>query len=171
MQSWFVESAFLGILRVSFDENVQGLTSNGSVKNGAIVQIEMMQRAKPTKFKSTAYEEFVSALRDYESGSLQAFNELSVQVSGTDFQKEVLRQMRGVEPGSVVTYGDLAKLSGYPKAARAVATVCATNKVPLILPCHRVVPSDLSIGNYASRILKDGSRLKEALLGHEGALI
>jgi methylated-DNA-[protein]-cysteine S-methyltransferase len=171
MQIWFVESAFLGILQVSFDENVQGLTSNGSLKNGAIVQIEMMQHAKPAKFKSTAYEEFVSALRDYESGSLQAFDELSVQVSGTVFQREALRQMRGVEPGSVVTYGDLAKLSGYPKAARAVATVCATNKVPLILPCHRVVPSDLSIGKYASRFLNGGIRLKENLLNHEGALI
>ncbi len=129
-----------------------------------------MQSGKPIKSNSLEQTAFETILRSYEDGNLQAFDEVSVELAGTNFQNAVLTNMRKISVGSVSTYGDLAKKVGSPNAYRAVASVCATNKVPLVIPCHRVVPSDYSIGNYASRHLKNGSKLKEALLVHEGAI-
>lgn len=171
MQYWFVESEFLGILRVTFDETAIGLNRDMNSRVGAIVHIDLKYPGKPTDNLSKESQVFIAQMREYESGDFQAFEKSFVAITGTDFQKTVLKEMRGIDPGTVVTYGDLAKLSGRPKAARAVASVCATNKVPLILPCHRVVPSDLSIGNYAIRKMKNGSKIKEHLLKHENALI
>ncbi len=171
MQIWFIESKFLGLLRVSYDESALGLDLHSKQIEGAIISIDMMSRQNSITNNSTESKEFVRCLKNYEKGDFQAFDALSVEISGTDFQSNVLRQMRLIKPGTVVTYGDLASLSGKPKAARAVATACSTNKVPLVLPCHRVVPSDLSIGNYASRKMTNGSKLKENLLLHEDALL
>ena len=171
MQYWFVESEFLGILRVTFDETAFGLNGKMNSRLGAIVQIDLMHSGKPTKNVSKESQVFIHQLREYEAGDFQALDKSYVAITGTEYQKTVLKEMRGIDSGTVVTYGDLAKLSGRPRAARAVASLCATNKVPLILPCHRVVPSDLSIGNYAIRKMKNGSKIKEKLLQHENALI
>ena len=64
-----------------------------------------------------------------------------------------------------MTYGALAARLGHPKAARAVGTACARNPVPLIVPCHRVVPRGGGVGSYAG-----GPDVKRRLLAHEGAL-
>lgn len=170
MQIWQVQSKHLGLLRVLFDEDAIGETLSGKHKSGAIVQVEFLQKGQPSKNYSKELDKFLKSLNQYESGTLDAFDDLSLFVDGTEFQKLVLRKMRSISPGSVVTYGQLAKISGRPKAYRAVATVCATNKIPLLIPCHRVVPADYSIGNYASRHLKNGTVLKLGLLEHENAI-
>jgi len=64
-----------------------------------------------------------------------------------------------------VTYGTLAARLGHPQAARAVGTACAVNPVPLIVPCHRVVPRGGGVGSYAG-----GPDIKRRLLAHEGSL-
>jgi methylated-DNA-[protein]-cysteine S-methyltransferase len=65
-----------------------------------------------------------------------------------------------------VTYGGLAARAGHPKAARAVGTACAVNPVPLVVPCHRVVPSGGGVGSYAG-----GPERKRALLAHEAGTL
>jgi methylated-DNA-[protein]-cysteine S-methyltransferase len=170
MQIWYVKSKFLGLLRITFDESVVGVTASRKAKLGAIVQVEMMQKGKPSQKSSKELDIFKKALKRYEEGNLSAFDDCSLHSSGTDFQKEVLTRMREIAPGTVVSYGELARLSGKPKAHRAVATVCATNKIPLLIPCHRVVPADFSIGQYASRLIENGSELKIGLLEHENAI-
>jgi methylated-DNA-[protein]-cysteine S-methyltransferase len=82
------------------------------------------------------------------------------------FRREVLETLRGVGRGEVVTYGTLAERSGRPKAYRAAATACARNPVPIVVPCHRVLPTGGGIGNYAG-----GTARKLALLELEGAPI
>ena len=72
---------------------------------------------------------------------------------------------REVGRGDVVTYGALAERSGSPRAARAVGTACARNPVPLVVPCHRVLPGSGGIGSYGG-----GPERKRALLELEGAL-
>ncbi len=62
----------------------------------------------------------------------------------TPFRGQVLAALQQVPFGQVVTYGELAKLVGSPKAARAVGSACAHNPVPLVIPCHRVVPASFS---------------------------
>ncbi len=70
-----------------------------------------------------------------------------------------------VRRGEVVTYGKLAERSGNPRAFRAAATACARNPVPIVVPCHRVLPSSGGIGNYGG-----GPARKQVLLELEGAL-
>ncbi len=74
---------------------------------------------------------------------------LPVEVLATDFQWRVWRAMRGIPPGETRSYSEVAAMAGYPKAIRAVGTACARNPVCLLVPCHRVVRVDGSIGNYA----------------------
>ena len=68
--------------------------------------------------------------------------------------------------GEVRTYGELAAIVGRPRAARAVGTAMARNPVPLLVPCHRVVPSSGGVGNYGF-----GSDLKAKLLAGEGVVL
>jgi methylated-DNA-[protein]-cysteine S-methyltransferase len=80
------------------------------------------------------------------------------------FRRAALAALRAdVGPGHVVTYGGLAAKVGHPRAARAVGSACATNPVPIIVPCHRVVPGAGGVGSYAG-----GPERKRALLAHEG---
>jgi methylated-DNA-[protein]-cysteine S-methyltransferase len=83
----------------------------------------------------------------------------------SDFRRTVLEHLRKVGRGHVVTYKELARRAGSPRAARAVGTACATNPVPLIVPCHRVLPSSGGVGNYGG-----GRERKVFLLELEGAL-
>ncbi len=68
--------------------------------------------------------------------------------SRSAFHQEVLRATARIPCGEVRTYGELAAIVGRPRAARAVGTAMARNPVPLLIPCHRVVPSSGGVGNY-----------------------
>jgi O-6-methylguanine DNA methyltransferase len=83
----------------------------------------------------------------------------------TAFQRRILQLLQTIPRGEVRTYAWLAREAGKPRAARAVGNVMAGNPVPWILPCHRVVPSEGGVGNYAF-----GSDMKRNLLRLEGAL-
>ena len=82
----------------------------------------------------------------------------------SDFRRAALTTLRAdVGPGEVVTYGALAAKVGHPNAARAVGSACATNPVPIIVPCHRVLPGSGGVGGYGG-----GPERKRRLLAHEG---
>ncbi len=78
------------------------------------------------------------------------------------FARGVYAVLLTVPPGVTVSYGDLAEMAGHPRAARAVGTAMACNPIPIVIPCHRVIRSDGSLGNYG-----DDPALKERLLAHE----
>jgi methylated-DNA-[protein]-cysteine S-methyltransferase len=83
------------------------------------------------------------------------------------FRQMVLKTLYSqVHFGEVVSYGELATRVGNPKASRAVGTAMATNPVPIVVPCHRVLRSGGSIGNYGG-----GVEMKRQLLTHEGSLL
>ena len=86
--------------------------------------------------------------------------------SRSPFHQEVLRATARIPCGEVRTYGELASIVGRPRAARAVGTAMARNPVPLLVPCHRVVPSSGGVGNYGF-----GSDLKTKLLANEGVTL
>jgi methylated-DNA-[protein]-cysteine S-methyltransferase len=90
-----------------------------------------------------------------------------VSISVTPFEREVLNALREIPLGEVLTYGEVARKLGRPRAARAVGGACARNPVPIIIPCHRVVPASGGLGNYSGGA---GSRTKVAILAKEGAL-
>jgi methylated-DNA-[protein]-cysteine S-methyltransferase len=78
------------------------------------------------------------------------------------FARDVLAVIQGVPPGQTISYADLAAAAGHPRAIRAAAHACATNPVPLVIGCHRVVRSDGTIGDY-----RGGTALKSYLLRRE----
>jgi methylated-DNA-[protein]-cysteine S-methyltransferase len=95
-------------------------------------------------------------------------DELPVDLSlvAAPFRHLVLETLhREVHRGDVVTYGALARAAGNPRAYRAAATACARNPIPLLVPCHRVLPSTGGIGEYGG-----GVERKRALLELEGSL-
>ena len=92
----------------------------------------------------------------------QAGLQLPLDIRGTAFQRRVWLALRQIAPGDTVTYGELAASLGKPKGARAVARACATNKIAVAIPCHRVVRTDGALGGY-----RWGLERKEALLERE----
>lgn len=90
-------------------------------------------------------------------------NALSLDLQGTDFQQEVWNQLLSIPAGSTRTYLDVAQAIKRPKATRAVAQACGANPVAVVVPCHRVVMSDGSIGGYSGL-----PGVKKALLAAEG---
>jgi len=88
---------------------------------------------------------------------------LPLDLQGTDFQREVWNQLLSIPPGSTRSYLDVARAIKRPKATRAVAQACGANPVAVVVPCHRVVMSDGSIGGYSGL-----PGVKKALLAAEG---
>lgn len=82
---------------------------------------------------------------------------------GTAFQSAVWKKLSGLLPGQMVTYGMLAREIVRPKAYRAVGQAVGANPLPIIIPCHRVIASDGSLGGFAW-----GIKVKEKLLSIEG---
>ena len=88
--------------------------------------------------------------------------DLPLDVRATAFQWRVWRQLRAIPYGETRSYQEIARAIGSPTAARAVARACATNPVALLIPCHRVVRTDGSMGGY-----RWGIQRKEQLLAQE----
>lgn len=86
--------------------------------------------------------------------------------SGTPFQQRVWNALCDIPRGSVASYGALARFIGLPTGARAVAGACAANPIALLIPCHRVVAGNGTLGGYGP-----GLRLKAAILRDEGVTL
>ncbi|MFH1873979.1 MAG: MGMT family protein [Pseudomonadota bacterium] len=82
--------------------------------------------------------------------------------AGTLFQQKVWRAIAKIPKGQTRSYAWLAKTAGRPKAVRAAANVCGANPIPLLIPCHRVIRSDGTIGGFSGPL-----RLKKLLLQEE----
>ncbi|HVR44679.1 MAG TPA: methylated-DNA--[protein]-cysteine S-methyltransferase [Thermoanaerobaculia bacterium] len=111
-----------------------------------------------TELPEELRDPIVRVLRGEEAGRCEVdLSEL------TEFEKAVLETIRRIPKGEVRPYGWVAEQVGRPKAVRAVGNVMARNPVPLILPCHRVVPNAGGLGNYGW-----GPSMKRTLLQAEG---
>ena len=91
--------------------------------------------------------------------------ELPIDVTGTAFQARVWAALREIPYGQTRTYSDIAEEIGEPGAIRAVGSACGANRVPLTIPCHRVIRTDGSLGGFGW-----GLEVKEELLSREGSL-
>ena len=90
--------------------------------------------------------------------------DLPLDVRGTAFQQRVWQALRDIPVGETVSYGEVARRIGAPKAVRAVAAACAANKLAVAIPCHRVVRNDGSLSGYAW-----GVERRRALLDREAS--
>mgnify|MGYP006303069819 CR=1 FL=1 len=109
-------------------------------------------------------------LQEYFAGTRTEFS-LEVRLDGTNFQKAVWSRLMKIGHGETVTYGHVAQKIGRRDAARAVGNAVAANPVLIVVPCHRIVPANGGLGNYALRGVDagEGRRVKRALLELEGA--
>ena len=103
----------------------------------------------------------VEQLKEYFNGNRTAFD-LKLNPKGTDFQKEVWKELLKIPFGKTVSYLDLTKNLGNVKAIRAVASANGKNPLWIVVPCHRVIGSDGNLTGYAG-----GLHRKQWLLDHE----
>ena len=104
-----------------------------------------------------------SAMRAYFKGELDAIDKLPVATTGTPFQNSVWKALRRIKDGTTVSYGELARRIGKPRAVRAVGLANGQNPISIVVPCHRVIGSDGSLTGYGG-----GLERKHWLLKHEG---
>lgn len=113
----------------------------------------------PARLEAPARE-----LGEYFTGRRRSFGlPLDWRLSA-GFRRSVLSHLPGIGYGATMSYAAVADLAGNPKAIRAAASACATNPLPIVVPCHRVIYSDGRIGNYLG-----GPEAKRALLALEAA--
>ena len=105
------------------------------------------------------------ALESYFAGDVHALEGLVWRSGGTPFQVGVWRALCEIPVGRTVSYGELARRIGRPKAVRAVGLANGANPIGLVAPCHRVIGSDGSLTGYGG-----GLNRKRWLLEHEGAI-
>lgn len=140
----------------------RGLASLRFPLGGAGEVLDRPARLSPPAEQAELWQEVVGQLRAYFAGQLQQFD-LPVDLTGrTEFQERVLRACCDIPYGATVSYGELVGRSGHPRAARAVGQVMATNRIALVVPCHRVIGSSGGLTGYGY-----GLAFKERLLALE----
>ena len=142
-----------GLVRVAYD--VEG---HDAVLATLAARVSPRVLVAPGRLDPVARE-----LDEYFAGSRRAFDVPLDQRLSTGFRAEVLRHLPEIGYGRTESYAQVAAAAGNVRAVRAVGSACATNPLPVVVPCHRVVSSDGSIGGYAG-----GPAAKRALLTLEG---
>jgi methylated-DNA-[protein]-cysteine S-methyltransferase len=104
-------------------------------------------------------------LARYFGGNAHALQDIPLAAPATPMQRRVWDMVRGVPPGAVTTYAALAERMGMPRAQRAVGVCLASNPVPILVPCHRVIAASGGLGSHPG-----GVGVKAALLRHEGVV-
>jgi len=118
-----------------------------------------------TESRSGPLAEAVRQLREYFAGRRQEFD-LPLAPKGTEFQRKVWRKLQEIPYGETISYGELAKRVGNPKASRAVGSANGKNRIPIVIPCHRVIAGDGGLGGFGG-----GLTTKEKLLALETRVI
>lgn len=105
----------------------------------------------------------VNELNEYFCGKRKQFT-VPLHLAGTPFQSSVWQALQSIPYGEVVSYGEIANSIGNPKASRAVGMANNRNRIPIIIPCHRVIGKNGDLTGYAG-----GIDIKQWLLQLEGA--
>lgn len=143
-----------GLVRVAFD-----------IEDHDQVLVSLAERISPRILLAPArLDPVVRQLSEYFAGNRRAFDlPLDFRLA-SGFRRSVLTHLPDIEYGHTESYAQVALAAGSPRAVRAVGTACATNPIPVVVPCHRVVRSDGSFGDY-----RGGSPAKQLLLAMEAA--
>lgn len=108
-------------------------------------------------------------LEAFARGEESDFSDVTVAArGGSTFQQKVVAETRALGFGETTTYGELARRAGSPNAARAVGRVMATNRVPIVIPCHRVLAANGALGGFSA---PTGTDLKSEMLSRESVVV
>ena len=105
----------------------------------------------------------IRTMRAYFNGDIAVIDSLPVETAGTPFQTSVWRALRRIRGGKTISYAELARRIGKPRAIRAAGLANGQNPISIVVPCHRVIGSDGSLTGYGG-----GLPRKKWLLEHEG---
>ena len=131
------------------------------------VQSRLLSDIPNAEWSKNAFSALKISIEDYYKGSPVDFSKVEVCLAdSSDFQQRILTSLQTIRYGEIVSYGQLASLAGSPKAARAIGRVMAQNPLPLIIPCHRVIKADGSIGQFSAA---GGTDTKKKMLNLEKA--
>ncbi|MFA6175783.1 MAG: MGMT family protein [Phycisphaerae bacterium] len=161
------KAGFFGLLADENGLKRTVLPQNSHLKAEKYLLVGTQDRAKESNVLYSELQKAIKAYYNTDNGDLINFAKLFsglIFFKGTEFTQKVLKTCMKIPPGQTITYAQLAKKAGFPKAARAVGSVLAKNKLPLIIPCHRVVRADGKIGNFSA---PGGTKLKKRMLEHE----
>jgi len=104
-----------------------------------------------------------SAMRRYFKGEIGVLKDLPVATTGTPFQESIWKALCRIKGGTTISYAELARRIGKPKAVRAAGLANGQNPISIVVPCHRVIGSNGSLTGYGG-----GLERKQWLLAHEG---
>ncbi|MDL2346864.1 methylated-DNA--[protein]-cysteine S-methyltransferase [Campylobacter hyointestinalis] len=130
--------------------------------DGEIIRLDFCDEFIDTSITNKNLKLCVDELNLYFQGKLKTFK-TKIKLSGTEFEQKVYKALLKIPYGKTATYKDIAINLGLPKAARAVGNANGKNKIPIIVPCHRVV-SVTNLGGYSGG---NGLETKKSLLNLE----
>ena len=139
----------IGILEIA--------ASKHAVQSIRFVEVRNVASINPPKILSDC----IVQLEEYFSGKRKDFT-VNTEQSGTDFQKLVWKKLHEIPFGKTISYIEIARLLGDEKSTRAVGSANGKNKIPIIIPCHRVIGANDSLVGYAGGLWR-----KQWLLDHE----
>lgn len=142
----------VGLVRVAFSKE-----NHDDVLQALSDRVSPRILHHPARLDAAAHQ-----LDEYFAGHLHTFAVPLDWRLSTGFRATVLQRLADIGYGHTASYGDVARLAGRPNAFRAVGTACATNPLPVIVPCHRVVRADRTMGGYLG-----GTDAKATLLALE----
>lgn len=147
-------------MEVAYLQTPIGLAEFHGDENG-LTAISILNEEKPIGIVPEVLEDVIYQFQEYFEGTREDFD-LKLNPTGTDFQKKVWDALCEIPYGKTVSYLELSKKLGDPKAIRAVAAANGKNPLWIIVPCHRVIGSNGDLVGYAG-----GLHRKKWLLEHE----
>jgi methylated-DNA-[protein]-cysteine S-methyltransferase len=145
------------------------LTADGGELTGLTLCEHRGRPAPPPEAKwqrdDSAFRAVHEQLKAYFAGRLRDF-ELHLRLDGTPFQRRVWEELLRIPLGATCSYAELARRIGRPGASRAVGAANGRNPIAIVVPCHRVIAADGTLGGYGG-----GLGRKEWLLEHEAAVL
>lgn len=152
MKYGFFESP-LGIIKISYEAKIR--------------KIELVDEIDENSEENELFNIFKDQLLEYFEGKRKTFDKLDLlDPKGTDFQKSVWQALLKISYGKTSSYKEIAKTIRNPRATQAVGTAIGKNPFLIIIPCHRVIKADGSLGGFAY-----GSEVKSKLLKIEGFFV
>jgi len=153
----------LGLLLVAVTERGICSVALGDEENALVDALRAEYPAAELARATDADDRLVDAVVAHVEGTARA-TELPLDLKATAFQWQVWRALQRIPEGATRSYQEIARELGHPSAARAVARACASNRIAVLIPCHRVVRGDGALGGY-----RWGVARKAALLARESA--
>ena len=139
----------IGIIKISYQEKIQS--------------IKLVNKVCSINEKTEISDKIFKKIENYLEGSLKSFDIYdSLEIRGTEFQKNVWEELIKIPYGETRTYKEIAEKINNPKALRAVGSAIGKNPFFIVIPCHRVIRNDGKLGGFAY-----GISVKEKLLDLE----